>query len=277
MVRSLSICAATVLLPGCGGDGSTSSAGGSDRADSFELVWSDEFEGAAGSGLDPAKWRFDVGGDGWGNQQLEYNSDRRENVALDGAGHLAITAREEAFEGNAYTSGRINTRGLFEQAFGRFEARIRLPEGKGIWPAFWLLGNNLDSVGWPACGEIDIMEFRGQHPAVVVGTVHGPGYAGGAGVGTEASIGGGLAGRFRLFAIEWDEAGIRWFVDDYKYHELTPQSIPTGTRWVFDHPFFILLNVAVGGGFVGSPPDQSTIFPLTMLVDYVRVYRKAGS
>jgi beta-glucanase (GH16 family) len=263
----------TVFLLSCGGsDISSSAAGPEQNTDLFELAWADEFTGPSGARLDSTRWRFDTGGDGWGNGQLEYNTDRTENVALDGDGHLAIVARKDSFQGNAYTSGRINTKGLFEQTHGRIEARLLLPEGQGIWPAFWLLGNDIDTVGWPQCGEIDIMEFRGQHPAVVLGTVHGPGYAGAAGVGTETAVGGGLAGRFRVFAIEWDADGIRWFVDDFLYHQLTPAGIPAGTRWVFDHPFFLLLNVAVGGGFAG-PPDTSTVFPRTMLVDYVRVYR----
>ena len=215
-----------------------------------------------------------MGGHGWGNGQLEHNTGRPENAALDGEGRLAIVARRESFGGNRYTSARIKTQGLFEATYGRFEARIQLPEGQGIWPAFWLLGADIDSAGWPACGEIDVMEFRGQHPAVVAGTVHGPGYSGGGGLGTEAAIVGGLAGRFRLFAVDWQPQRIRWFVDDFQFHEVTPADLPTGADWVFDHPFFIILNVAVGGWFAGDP-DASTPFPQRMLVDYVRVYQRA--
>ena len=273
MVRSNLTLAVAAVLAACAGESRPSAAGGAEAA--LELVWSDEFEGPAGTLPDPERWRFDVGGHGWGNQQLEHNTGRPENASLDGEGRLAITARRESFGGNAYTSARIKTQGLFEAAYGRFEARILLPEGRGIWPAFWLLGNDIDSAGWPACGEIDVMEFRGQHPAVVLGTVHGPGYSGAGGVGTETSVGGGLAGRFRLFAVDWQADRIRWFVDDFQYHEVTPGDLPEGAEWVFDHPFFLLLNVAVGGGFVGDP-DAATIFPSTMLVDYVRVYQRAG-
>ncbi len=273
MVRSNLTLALAAALAACGGGSKPSDTGGGDAA--LELVWSDEFEGAAGTLPDPERWRFDVGGHGWGNRQLEHNTDRPENASLDGEGRLAIVARRESFGGNPYTSARIKTQGLFEAAYGRFEARIQLPEGQGIWPAFWLLGADIDSAGWPACGEIDVMEFRGQHPAVVVGTVHGPGYSGGGGLGTEAAIVGGLAGRFRLFAVDWQPERIRWFVDDFPFHEVTPADLPPGADWVFDHPFFLILNVAVGGWFAGDP-DASTPFPRTMLVDYVRVYQRAG-
>ncbi len=236
----------------------------------WQLVWSDEFEGPAGQLPDPANWAFDIGTD-WGNAQLEYDTDRPENVSLDGSGNLAITARRESYQGSAYTSGRIKTQGLFEQAFGRFEARVQLPTGQGIWPAFWMLGNDIDSVGWPECGEIDIMEYRGQEPSVVIGTIHGPGYSASAGVtGRYTLEGSRFDVDFHVFAIEWREDGIDWFVDGNLYHTVG-RGDPDG-RWVFDHPFFILLNVAVGGGFVG-PPNESTIFPQTMLVDWVRVYQ----
>ncbi len=237
---------------------------------SWELAWSDEFEGPAGQLPDPAKWAFDIGTD-WGNAQLEFDTDRPENVSLDGSGNLAITARRESYQGSAYTSGRIKTQGLFEQAYGRFEARIRLPTGQGIWPAFWMLGNDIDAVGWPQCGEIDIMEYRGQEPSLVLGTVHGPGYSASAGVtGRYALSGARFDTGFHVFSIEWTDEDIKWFVDGEHYHTVGPGD--TGGEWVFDHPFFILLNVAVGGGFVG-PPNESTSFPQTMLVDWVRVYQ----
>jgi len=237
---------------------------------SWTLAWSDEFDGLAGELPNPANWAFDIGTD-WGNAQLEYDTDRPENVSLDGNGNLAITARQEPYQGSAYTSGRIKTQGLFEQTYGRFEARIQLPTGQGIWPAFWMLGNDIDAVGWPECGEIDIMEYRGQEPSIVLGTIHGPGYSASAGVsGRYALQGARFDTDFHVFAIEWTDGGIAWFVDDYRYHSVDRND--PGGRWVFDHPFFILLNVAVGGGFVG-PPNESTTFPQTMLVDWVRVYR----
>jgi beta-glucanase (GH16 family) len=241
----------------------------------IDLVWQDEFEGPAGQLPDPGKWRFDVGTD-WGNAQLEYDTDRATNVSLDGQGHLAITAREELFEGREYTSGRINTKDLFDQARGRFEARIRLPVGQGIWPAFWLLGTNFDEVQWPACGEIDIMEYRGQEPHIVHGSLHGPGYSGGSAVTGSYSLTGGQGfdDGFHVFAIEWNASSITWSVDDVPYQTIRPADIPDGADWVFDHAFFIIMNVAVGGHFVG-PPDATTSFPQTMLVDWVRVYRGA--
>ena len=251
-----------VLLAACGGD---------EGDPTWTMVWSDEFEGPAGQSPSAANWAFDIGTD-WGNQQLEYDTDRPENVSLDGNGNLSITAREESYMGSAYTSGRIKTQGLFEQTHGRFEARIKLPTGQGIWPAFWMLGNDIDTVNWPQCGEIDIMEYRGQEPSVVLGTVHGPGYSASAGVTARYTLQGARFDTdFHVFAIEWTEDEIRWFVDGEHYHTVDPADIGGG-EWVFDHPFFILLNVAVGGGFVG-PPDESTTFPQTMLVDWVRVYR----
>ncbi len=238
----------------------------------YELTWRDEFDGPAGRLPDPGKWRFDTGTD-WGNTQLEYDTDRAENVYLDGEGNLAITARREEFAGQGFTSGRIKTKDLFEQTRGRFEARIKLPLGQGIWPAFWLLGANIDQVGWPACGEIDIMEYRGQEPRTLHGSLHGPGHFGGSAItGKHVLAQEGFNLGFHVFAVEWDESSITWLVDDHAYHTATPTDLPPGSTWVYDHPFFMILNVAVGGGWVGAP-DQNTVFPQTMLVDYVRVYR----
>ncbi len=237
----------------------------------YGLIWSDEFEGDAGELPDSTKWKFDTGTD-WGNAQLEYDTNDPDNVSLDGQGNLAITAIEESYMGCDYTSGRINTWGFFEQEQGRFEARIKLPVGQGIWPAFWLLGGNFDSVGWPDCGEIDILEYRGQEPSIVHGSLHGPGYSGGSCVGGSYTLpGAGFDEDFHVFAIEWDENSITWYVDEVAYQTISSSDLPGGTNWVYDHSFFIILNVAVGGHFVGSP-DASTVFPQTMLVDYVRVY-----
>jgi len=257
--------AAAVALAACQRD---------DDATAWTLAWQDDFDGPAGQLPGSANWRFDVGGDGWGNNQLEYDTDRAENASLDGAGHLAITAREEDYLGRSYTSARINTRALFEQTRGKFEARIQLPVGQGIWPAFWLLGANFEAVGWPECGEIDIMEYRGQQPAVLHGSLHGPGYSGGSALTSRYTLPGGqrFDDGFHVFAVEWDEKQIAWYVDSTRYLTVTPDDLPGNARWVFDHPFFIILNVAVGGNFVG-PPDASTSFPQTMLVDWVKVYR----
>ena len=238
----------------------------------WELVWADEFTGPAGTPPDTARWVHDIGTD-WGNNQLEYDTARPENVSLDGAGHLAITARAEPWLGRDYTSGRINTRGRFEQAQGRFEARMKLPRGQGLWPAFWLLGANFGTVGWPECGEIDIMEFRGQEPGQLHGSLHGPGYSGGSAVTRTYSVPGTtLDSGFHDYAVEWSTNRIVWYLDGTAYFTVTPRDLPPGGRWVFDHPFFVILNLAVGGGFVG-PPDATTSFPQQLLVDHVRVFR----
>jgi beta-glucanase (GH16 family) len=239
----------------------------------WQLVWEDNFDGPAGQLPDAANWNFELGTD-WGNAQLEYTTDRAENASMDGEGNLAITARRESYSGSAFTSARITTKDKFEQAYGRFEARIKMPTGPGIWPAFWLLGDNIDEVSWPQCGEIDIMEYRGQEPTLVHGTLHGPGYSGGASItksyGLEADR---FDKDFHIFAVEWDDEYIDFYVDNFLYQRLRPEDV-TG-EWVYDHPFYIILNVAVGGNYVGFPTDE-TPFPTTMLVDYVRVYKEAN-
>jgi beta-glucanase (GH16 family) len=240
----------------------------------WDLVWEDNFEGNANTAPDASNWTYDIGTD-WGNGQLEYDTDRIENVYLDGNGNLAITAREESFQGRQYTSGRIVTRDLFETTYGRFEARIKLPRGQGIWPAFWLLGADYETNIWPACGEIDIMEYRGQEPTIVHGTVHGPGYSAGAGPTNSYRLTGDrFDNDFNIFSAEWGSGQIDFFVNGQKYHSVSADDVQPN-EWVFDNDFFIILNVAVGGGFVGSP-DATTVFPQTMLVDYVRVYQEAN-
>jgi len=251
---------------------------------SWTLVWSDEFDGPAGASFDRAKWAADTGGGGWGNQERELYTTRAENIAQDGNGNLVITAAAEpanttdpCWYGTCrYTSARIKTKGLFSQAYGRFEARIRIPRGQGMWPAFWMLGDNIDAVGWPRSGEIDIMENIGREPAIVHGTMHGPGYSGASGIGGPYSLTrGAFADDFHRYAVEWVPGRITWFVDDQSYFQTTPSSLPAGTSWVYDHPFFLLLNLAVGGAWPNDP-DATTVFPQQMIVDYVRVY-KAGS
>lgn len=240
----------------------------------WELVWSDEFDGGAGSAVNPDNWVHDVGGEGWGNNQLEHNTDRTDNVRHDGEGNLVIEAKIEDYGGNAYTSGRIKTQGRFTFNYGRVEARLKLPEGSGMWPAFWLLGDNIPQVGWPACGEIDIMELRGSQPYRMLGTVHGPGYSGGSGVGSEYTlVQGSFAEEFHVFAVDIDPGHIAWSVDDQVFHTLAPGDLPPNTPWVFDNDWFIILNVAVGGNFVG-PVDDSAL-PQQMEIDYVRVYERA--
>ncbi len=244
---------------------------------SWTLTMADEFDGPEDAPPNPAIWTYDVGGDGWGNNQLEFNSNRVENVSLDGQGNLRIVAREESFFGNDYTSGRIKTQDLFEQKYGRVEARIKLPGGQGLWPAFWMLGTNFDRVGWPQCGEIDIMEFRGQQTDRIAGTVHGPGYSGAEPISTEFRLPDeeSFVDDFHVFAIDWDPGQIRFWVDDDLYQIITTTAVTGRGNWVFDQPFFILLNLAVGGNYVG-PVGRNTEFPATMLVDYVRVFERAS-
>lgn len=239
----------------------------SDR--NYQLVWSDEFNGTAGTLPDESKWNFDLGNNnGWGNEELENYTNNPENVSLDGNGNLVITALKT---GNNYTSARVKTQNLFSQAYGRFEARIKTPHGPGIWPAFWMLGANVNEVGWPECGEIDIMELKGQAPNVINGTVHGPGYSAGGAISSSFAL---QNSRFDLdyhvFAVEWTEDQIDFFVDDYLYNRITKSDVPG--RWVYDHPFYLILNVAVGGNYVGFPTAQ-TPFPQKMTIDYVRVYQ----
>ena len=250
-------------------------AGGCTPSDAdWVVVWEDDFKGAEDAAPDEQIWVHDVGGDGWGNQQLEYNTDRTDNASLDGNGFLRITAKREDYEGNAYTSARLKTLDTFEVQYGRIEARIWLPEGKGLWPAFWMLGADFPDVGWPACGEIDIMEFRGENPSEVLGTLHGPGYSGGSGVGGSVDTGASLADGFHVYAVEWDPDHIAWYVDDTQFFRAHPGDLPEGSPWVYDHEFFLLLNLAVGGTFV-EEPDDTTTFPAVMGIDYVRVSQRA--
>lgn len=258
-IRGMLVLAALFILAGC--DNNTGLA---DR--NYQLVWQDEF--ATDGVPDVTKWAFDLGGGGWGNNELQtYTSDAQNVVIEDGV--LRITAVKA---GNSFTSARIKTQGLFDQAYGRFEARIKLPWGPGIWPAFWMLGADIETVPWPQCGEIDIMEYRGQQPNIIHGTVHGPGYSGGASITKSYGF---ENDRFdvdyHVFAIEWGEDFIQYFVDDVLYQVIGPDDV-TG-EWVFDHPFFMILNLAVGGDYVGFPTSE-TPFPQTMYVDYVRAYRE---
>lgn len=263
-VKSLLFFLAIVLLmAGCEDDTQT-------VVNLEQLVMADEFDtdGAPDSEL----WSFEIGTgeNGWGNNELQYYTDRTENVEVRN-GMLLITARRENFEGSSYTSARMITKGKFEQTYGRFEARMRLPYGQGMWPAFWMLGADIDTNPWPGAGEIDIMEYRGQEPTVVLGSVHGPGYSGGNAVTKRYDL---LNDRFdtgfHVFGIEWGEDYVNYYVDDVLYNQITPDDVDG--EWVFDKPFYLLINLAVGGSFVGSP-NSETVFPQTMLVDYVRVYQ----
>lgn len=235
------------------------------------LVWQDNFD--TDGAPDSSKWTYDIGTgtNGWGNNELQYYTNRPENVKVQN-GMLEITAIKESYMGSGYTSARILTKGLFERTYGRFEARIKLPWGQGIWPAFWLLGDDSNgSVIWPQIGEIDIMEYRGQEPTITHGSVHGPGYSGGNPVTKSYELTNDRFDTgFHVFGIEWGPNYINYYVDDVLYNQITPSD--ADGEWVFnDNSFYMIMNMAVGGSFVGSP-DNSTVFPQTMYVDYVRVY-----
>jgi beta-glucanase (GH16 family) len=259
--------AATLVHAGCGSRGSATTA--PSPTPSAAQSWSDEFDGPAGALPSAAKWTYDLGGGGWGNQELETYTSAPANVHLDGSGHLVIHVDKTD---SGYTSARLKTQGLFAAHYGRVEARIKLPSGQGIWPAFWMLGADFPSTPWPQCGEIDIMENVGREPSVNHGSVHGPGYSGGNAVSRTYTLPGGAAfsDDFHVFAIDWAPQSIAFTVDGNVYQTIKPGSLPAGAAWVFDKPFFMILNVAVGGTFPGNP-NGTTTFPQEMIVDYVRV------
>jgi len=252
----------------------------------WNLVWSDEFNSPAGTPPDPANWNYDLGGGGWGNAELETYTTSADNVFQDGKGNLVIRAIRDS--AGHYTSARLQTGrpGAGTQTtdlswqYGKIAARIKVPFGKGVWPAFWMLGENINSVGWPTCGEIDIMENFGtfnNNASINNGTAHGPGYSGGNGIGKSYSMpfGQKAADDFHLYAIEWSQDSVEWFVDGASYHKFTPASLPASRQWVFNNPFFILLNLAIGGPdtFLGTPDPNAPFAAQDMLVDYVRVYQ----
>ncbi|MDT7543109.1 MAG: hypothetical protein QOE33_3013 [Acidobacteriota bacterium] len=253
------------------------------RGQAWRLVWSDEFNGTKGTGVDRARWGAEIGGSGWGNRELEYYTDDTKNAYLDGRGHLVIEAYKETLPPEfkcwygqcRYTSARLSTKKKFTQAHGRFETRMKLPAGQGVWPAFWLLGDDIDSTGWPSCGEIDIMENIGREPSRVHGTIHGPGYSGANGIGAPYTLSGGrrFADDYHTFAVEWEPQEIRWYVDGELYETRKATDLPAGAKWVYDHPFFVILNLAVGGNWPGDP-DATTSMPQMMSVDYVRIYER---
>jgi beta-glucanase (GH16 family) len=242
------------------------------------LIWSDEFSGPAGSAPDPSKWSIQTGGGGWGNEELEYYTARAANVSLDGHGHLMITARRESYTGGdgvtrEFTSARLQTKGLFATTYGRIEARMRLPAGAGLWPAFWALGSDIEDVGWPACGEIDVMESLGSDPFTLHGSLHGPeeGAPRGYTLTASAHSPSSLASGFHDYGVLWTPSAITFTFDGRPYSVRTRASLSPEQEWVFNEPFFLLLNLAVGGNWPGAPAP-STRFPATMLIDWVRVY-----
>jgi beta-glucanase (GH16 family) len=279
---ALGLSAVTFLFASsCGAGGAIAQPPVLPPGSGFTLVWSEEFSSANGSAPDPSKWAYDLGGSGWGNQELESYTSRPQNVQIQN-GNLVITALRENYTGadgiaRGYTSARLKTQNLFTQAYGRFEARIKIAKGQGIWPAFWMLGNDITQNGWPRCGEIDIMENIGREPGIIHGSLHGPSSTAlTSDLTTTFSLPAGqnYSDDFHLFAIEWEPGAVRFYVDSNNYATFTQAQWPAGGQWVFAHPFFVILNLAVGGVWPGSP-DDTTQFPQQMLVDYVRVYSKS--
>ena len=244
----------------------------------WKLLWSDEFNGPQGASPDTSKWWQETGGDGWAHKQLDYDTSSG-NAYTDGQGNIVLEARKEnpdnyqCWYGSCqYTSVRLTTEDLFSFTYGLVEARIKLPAGQGLWPAFWMVGTNHANVPWPAPGEIDIMENVGKQPSVVNGTAHGLGIFQDPGQGsTYALPSGTFADGYHVFAVQWDAGHLYYMVDGNIYFTITKADLNNQSDWVFDHPFFLILNNAVGGEWPGSP-DDSTVFPAKMIVDYVRVY-----
>ena len=263
-------------------DASSSIADAADDAalPGWTLTWSDEFDGPDGSVADPSKWTHDVGGTGWGNQEREYYTDAGQNAVQQG-GDLVVTATPDGaskytcwYGTCLYTSARLKTQGLFAQQYGRFETRANLPFGQGLLPAIWMLGANIDTVNWPACGEVDILETIGTDITENHGSLHAPSYDPTA----KYTLPGGakLSDDFHTFAIQWQPGSVAFYVDDQLYETQTSAKTPAGGTWEFEHPFFLIVNVAVGGTWPGDP-DTTTTFPQTLVVDWIRVYSKTGA
>lgn len=245
-------------------------------------MWSDEFSAAAGAGIDTTRWRYDIGDGcsqgncGWGNNEKEYYSSDTANIAINGVGQLAIVARVAPsgltcyYGACRYTSAKITTRGRVSVSQGRVEARIKLATGQGLWPAFWMLGENIGTVGWPTCGELDILENKGSQPTTTNSAVHGPGYSGNTPFAHAQST---IATDYHVYAVEWDSLQVRYFVDANPHYIVWRSDVERYGNWVFNQSFYVILNQAVGGNFDGDP-QSNAIFPATMLVDYVRVYRR---
>jgi beta-glucanase (GH16 family) len=238
----------------------------------WKLVWSDEFNSSTGTPPDPAKWSPNIGGDGWGNEQLDYDTNNQ-NAFQDGNGNLVLEASKDNPQGYMcwyglcqYTSARISTQYHFSFTYGLIEANIKVSSGQGIWPAFWLMGDNYPYVGWPACGEIDVMENIGRTPNMTHASVHGPLYLR---TSSYTLPHGELSDGFHVFAMQWDPNHLYFMIDGLNYYRVDKADF--AGNWVFDHPFFIILNNAVGGRWPGNP-NTTTVFPQKMLISYVRVY-----
>ena len=266
--------------------GSIPAAASPDLREVWIQVWSDEFDGAAGARIDSTKWRYDIGDGcddgncGWGNNEKEYYTNAPENISLNGEGQLRIVARSAPagltcyYGACRYTSAKVTTRGKVLVAPGRVEARIKLPAGQGLWPAFWMLGHTHPATPWPACGELDIMENKGSQPSTTSSAVHGPGYSGATPFAhAQSLIAGTFSDGFHLFAVEWNSAHVRFYIDDVAHYGITRSALERYGRSILDQPFYLIINLAVGGHFDGDPQSDA-ILPATMLVDYVRAYAR---
>lgn len=288
-LRGITQALALGLLLACGGETSAPAAVVTPPTPvpvlTWVKVWSDEFDGPAAARIDSTKWSYELGDGckagicGWGNSEKEFYTDTTDNVSLNGQGQLAIVARQavvprQCYYGPCrYTSAKITTRGKMTAAPGRVEARIKIPGGQGLWPAFWMLGRDFPAVPWPACGELDIMENKGSNPSSTSSAIHGPGYSGATPFGHAYSISPNkLSDDFHLYAIEWNAYEVRFLVDSTAHYVVTPDQLMRYGKSVLDQSYFVILNLAVGGNFDGDP-GSNAIFPATMLVDYVRVYR----
>jgi beta-glucanase (GH16 family) len=257
-------------LSACGPLNLTSAPEVIEAPEGWELLWHDEFDGRK---IDLANWTYDLGGGGWGNGEMQTYTDAEDNARVE-KGKLVITAQKEILDSGGwnFTSARLKTQGLQTFQYGRIEARIKVPSGGGLWPAFWMLGENFPEVGWPDCGEIDIMEYVGREPDLIIGTLHGPGYSGAMGLSEWNRQEYDISDDFHTYAIEWDTDQISWFYDGEKYSTFTREDV--GNRaWVFDQPFFIILNLAIGGT-LGGIVSPDTEFPAEYQIDYVRVFRE---
>ncbi|GHH73178.1 hypothetical protein GCM10018793_11400 [Streptomyces sulfonofaciens] len=272
------VAASALAVPAAAG-ASTPADTAAKPAAQLSADFSDTFDGPAGSAVDSSKWVQETGDNNGNNHERQYYTAGNANAALDGDGHLVITARKEnpsnyqCWYGTCeYTSARLNTAGTYSAQYGHVEARMKIPRGQGMWPAFWMLGTDINSGNnWPNCGEVDIMENIGKEPGTVHGTIHGPGYSGASGIGAGYDLPGGaaFADDFHTFAVDWAPDSIKWSVDGNVYETRTPADVG-GNEWVFNKPFFLILNLAVGGDWPGDP-DGNTSFPQELVVDEISV------
>lgn len=283
-MRSILPMAIAAVLSGCSRNIPPTLPSTTPPAVQWTLVWSDEFDGLAGTGVDGTKWTHDIGDGcasgicGWGNQEKEYYTDAPDNIALNGNGQLAIVARSAPagltcyYGACRYTSAKIHTRGKMNAEPGRVEARIKLPTGQGLWPAFWMLGSGFPATPWPQCGELDIMEFKGSLPTLMSSAIHGPGYSGATPFAHTQSLSS-PGSEYHVYSVVWDATTVQFFVDDAVHYTVTRSELEARGASVLGNSYFVILNLAVGGHFDGDPASDA-IFPSTMLVDYVRVYTR---